>query len=327
MGNRLEGRVALITGSGRGIGKGIAKLMAEEGAAVIVNDFGGNLDGTGGDQGPAAETVQEIKAAGGRASANSGDVSKFEDARAMVQQAVDEYGRLDILCHVAGILRDRMVFNMTEEEWDAVLQVHLKGAFNTVRNAVEPMLKQGYGRILLFSSGSGLGSSGQANYSAAKEGMVGFSRALARELGPYGIAVNAIYPGGATRMTASVPQASRELRARAGIAPGGGGAAQRPQEQQAIQPDTADGTPRDPNNNAPTVVWLCSEAGGQVSGQVIGSSGWQASRYSMRQTIRSISRPTRWSVDELMDAVPNHLANGIPNPAPIQQQQPAAAAT
>jgi NAD(P)-dependent dehydrogenase (short-subunit alcohol dehydrogenase family) len=224
MAGRLEGRVAIITGSGRGIGQGIAKLMGEEGASVIVNDFGGNLDGTGGEQTPAQETVDAIKAAGGTASPNYGDISKFADAQAMVKQALDEYGRVDILCHVAGILRDRMVFNMTEEEWDAVLAVHLKGAFNTARAAVEPMLKQRYGRMLFFSSGSGLGSSGQANYSAAKEGMVGFARSLARELGPYGIAVNAIYPGGATRMTASVPQASREIRARAGIASGGGAA-------------------------------------------------------------------------------------------------------
>ncbi len=325
MGGRLEGRVAIITGSGRGIGQGIAKLMGEEGAAVIVNDFGGNLDGTGGEQTPAQETVNAIKAAGGKASPNYGNVSNHADARAMVQQALDEYGRLDIMCHVAGILRDRMVFNMTEEEWDAVLAVHLKGAFNMARAAVEPMLKQRYGRMLFFSSGSGLGSSGQANYSAAKEGMVGLARSLARELGPYGIAVNAIYPGGATRMTASVPSASREIRARAGIASGGGAAAPR---QNFSDLDAAKGTPRDPANNAPPVTWLCSEAGGIVSGQVIGTSGWQSSRYSIRQAIRSISAPRRWTIEELSDIVPNHLAAGIPNPAPaVQQTQEAPAAS
>jgi 3-oxoacyl-[acyl-carrier protein] reductase len=323
MAGRLEGRVAIITGSGRGIGQGIAKLMAAEGAAVIVNDFGGNLDGTGGEQSPAQETVNAIKAAGGKASPNYGDVSKHADARAMAQQALDEYGRLDIMCHVAGILRDRMVFNMTEEEWDAVLGVHLKGAFNMARAAVEPMLKQRYGRMLFFSSGSGLGSSGQANYSAAKEGMVGLARSLARELGPYGIAVNAIYPGGATRMTASVPSASREIRARSGIA-SGGGAAQAPR-QDFSNLDAALGTPRDPGNNAPPVTWLCSEAGGIVSGQVIGTSGWQTSRYSIRQAIRSISAPRRWTIEELSDIVPNHLAAGILNPAPAVQQQEAAA--
>ncbi|MSP21970.1 MAG: SDR family NAD(P)-dependent oxidoreductase [Dehalococcoidia bacterium] len=323
MTGRLEGRVAIITGSGRGIGQGIAKLMSAEGAAVIVNDFGGNLDGTGGEQSPAQETVNAIKAAGGKASPNYGDVSKHADARAMVEQALDEYGRVDIMCHVAGILRDRMVFNMTEEEWDAVLSVHLKGAFNMARASVEPMLKQRYGRMLFFSSGSGLGSSGQANYSAAKEGMVGLARSLARELGPYGIAVNAIYPGGATRMTASVPSASRDLRARAGIT-GGSGAAAAPR-QDFTNLDAAAGTPRDPGNNAPPVTWLCSEAGGMISGQVIGTSGWQASRYSIRQAIRSISAPRRWTVEELSDIVPNHLAAGIINPAPYVQPQEAAA--
>ncbi len=323
MAGRLEGRVAIITGSGRGIGQGIAKLMGEEGAAVIVNDFGGNLDGTGGEMTPAQETVDAIKAAGGKASPNYGDVSKHADARAMVQQALDEYGRVDIMCHVAGILRDRMVFNMTEEEWDAVLAVHLKGAFNMARAAVEPMLKQRYGRMLFFSSGSGLGSSGQANYSAAKEGMVGLARSLARELGPHGIAVNAIYPGGATRMTASVPSASRDLRARAGITGGSGAAAAPRQDFSSL--DAAKGTPRDPANNAPPVTWLCSEAGGMISGQVIGTSGWQSSRYGIRQAIRSISAPRRWTVEELSDIVPNHLAQGILNPAPFVQPQESAA--
>ncbi|MEE8336475.1 MAG: SDR family NAD(P)-dependent oxidoreductase [Dehalococcoidia bacterium] len=316
MGNRLDGRVAIVTGSGRGIGRGVALMLAEEGAAVVVADFGGNLDGSGEQQSPADEVVEEIRRAGGQAVANYGDVSKFDDAGSMVQTALDEFGRLDILCHVAGILRDRMVFNMTEEEWDAVLAVHLKGAFNTVRHAVGPMLKQRYGRILLFSSGSGLGASGQANYSAAKEGMVGFSRALARELGPFGIAVNAIYPGGATRMTASVPPSTGQLRQAAGI---GGAAARRSgptDEQRRAQQDTPDGTPRDPLNNAPTTVWLCSEPGGQISGQVIGSSGWQASRYSIRHVTRSISHPTRWTVEELAEVIPGQLTAGITNPAP-----------
>ena len=311
MGNRLEGRVAAVTGSGRGIGRGVAMLLAEEGAKVVINDFGGNLDGSGGEEGPADEVVREIRDAGGQAVAQYGDISQFDDAKGMVQTALDEWGRLDIMCHVAGILRDRMIFNMTEEEWDAVLAVHLKGAFNTTRNAIEPMLRQRYGRILLFSSGSGLGSSGQANYSAAKEGMVGFARALSRELGPHGIAVNAIYPGGNTRMTQSVPAASAQIRQAAGITRQGRAAP-------PVAVDDGGPTPRDPENNAPTVTWLCTEAGGAVSGQVIGSSGWQASRYSIRQVIRSISKPSRWTVEELATAVPGQLTAGIENPAPVQ---------
>lgn len=316
MGNRLEGRVAVVTGAGRGIGRGVAMQLAEEGAAVVVNDFGGGLDGSGGDAGPADEVVNEIRAAGGQAAAHYGDISKFEDTKALAQTALDEFGRLDILCHVAGILRDRMVFNMTEEEWDAVLAVHLKGAFNTVRNSVPAMLQNGHGRILLFSSGSGLGSSGQANYSAAKEGMVGFSRALARELGPYGITTNAIYPGGNTRMTQSVPTAAADIRAQAGIVRTG-----RAATSEVGWPE--DGPqPRDPENNAPTVTWLCTEAGGAVNGQVIGSSGWQASRYSVRQVTRSIAKSGHWTVDELRRAVPLQLVAGIPNPAPKRVEDP-----
>ncbi|MFN8639655.1 MAG: SDR family NAD(P)-dependent oxidoreductase [Dehalococcoidia bacterium] len=251
---RLDGRVAIVTGSARGIGRGVAIKLAEEGASVVVADFGGALDGTGGDKGPADEVVNEITRAGGRALASYGDVSKFADMQATVADALRAFGRLDILCHVAGILRDRMVFNMTEEEWDAVLSVHLKGAFNSVRNAVPPMLAQGYGRILLFSSGSGLGSPGQANYSAAKEGMVGFSRALARELGPHGIAVNAVYPGGQTRMSASVPTNRDALRTRSGMAP----ATTSRTVPYMMEENKLAGSPRDPDNNAPPVAWLVS---------------------------------------------------------------------
>lgn len=328
MGNRLAGQVALVTGAGRGIGRGVALLLAEEGAAVVVNDAGVNLDGTGHDEGPAAQVVAEITAKGGRAVAVTDSVAEFEGGRRMVQAALDNFGRLDILCHVAGILRDRMVFNMTPEEWDAVLAVHLKGAFNTVRNAVVPMIEQRHGRILLFSSGSGLGSSGQANYSTAKEGMVGFARSLARELGPYGINVNAIYPGGATRMTASVPPTARERRAAAGIVGGGQMAGRADLAPNAPQPPpSAEGGPRDPLNNAPTVVFLCTDAAANISGQVIGTSGWQASRYSPRHVIRSISKDDRWTVAELEDIIPGALTAGIPNPAPplqTQQQAPAA---
>ena len=312
MGNRLDGRVAIVTGAARGIGKGVALQLAEEGATIVVADFGGNLDGSGGDLGPAQEVVREIEAMGGRAMAHGCDVSKFDQVADLVQQTVNQYGRLDAMLHVAGILRDRMVFNMSEEEWDAVMQVHLKGAFNCVRHALPPMLKQGYGRILLFSSGSGLGSTGQANYSTAKEGMVGFARALAREVGPHGVAVNAIYPGGNTRMTQSIPDAANQIRAAAGIVRAGRAATDTP-----AAPDGP--TPRDPENNAPTVAWLCTEAGGAINGQVIGTSGWQASRYSQRHVIRSIALPRHWTVEELGRAVPGQLVAGITNPAPSQQ--------
>jgi len=242
MGNRMEGRVVIVTGAGRGIGREVAHWMADDGASVVVNDLGGAVDGEGTSGSPAEQTAKEIRDKGGSAVANFDSVAEYESAGNIIQTAIDNFGRLDAVCHVAGILRDRMVFNMTEAEWDAVLQVHLYGAFNMVRNAIPHMIKQGYGRIVLYSSGSGLGSSGQANYSAAKEGMVGFVRSLAKELAPYGITANAVYPGGATRMTETVPDSSRQLRA-AAVAT----------TEIRTQGEPIQGPPeaRDPANNAP----------------------------------------------------------------------------
>ena len=228
MGNRLVDKVAIVTGAGRGLGKSVALLLAQEGASVVVNDLGGAVDGTGSASTPATEVVQEIRNAGGKAVASADSVAEYDAAGRIVQTAIDSFGGVDILVHVAGILRDRMVFNMTEEEWDGVLQVHLYGAFNMVRNAIPHMVDSRYGRIVLFSSGSGMGASGQANYAAAKEGIVGFTRALARELAPFGITVNAVYPGGATRMTESVPQSTRELRQQQQVAASAGATAAPP---------------------------------------------------------------------------------------------------
>ena len=205
MGNRFENRVAIVTGAGRGIGREVAKLIASEGGSVVVNDFGVSLDGMNSSNTPAAEVVNEISKAGGKAVANYDSVSEWDSSKNIIQTAIDNFGKVDILCNAAGILRDRMIFNMTEEEWDGVLKVHLYGTFNMVRHCVPLMIEQNYGRILLFSSGSALGASGQANYSAAKEGIVGFTRSLSRELSEYNITLNAVYPGGATRMTESIP--------------------------------------------------------------------------------------------------------------------------
>lgn len=316
MGNRLEGRVAIVTGAGRGIGRSVAKLLAEEGASVVVNDLGGGVDGEGDSSTPADQVVEEIRSAGGTAVANHDSVAEFDSAANIVQTALDNYGRIDVLNHVAGILRDRMIFNMTEAEWDQVLQVHLYGAFNMVRNVVPHMIKEGYGRIVLFSSGSGLGASGQANYATAKEGMVGFSRALSRELAPHGITVNAVYPGGATRMTETIPDSTQQLRqqqrsAAAGAAAGGGMATQG-------APITGPSEARAPENNAPKAVYLGSEAAGDVTGQVIGTSGWPMTLYSPRHVIRSIHKTGRWTLDELDDLMPISLGANLVNPVPEQ---------
>jgi len=278
--------------------------MADDGASVVVNDLGGAVDGEGTSDSPAEQTAQEIRDKGGNAVSNFDSVAEYESAGKIIQTAIDTFGRLDAVCHVAGILRDRMVFNMTEAEWDAVLQVHLYGAFNMVRNAIPHMMKQGYGRIVLYSSGSGLGSSGQANYSAAKEGMVGFVRSLAKELAPYGITANAVYPGGATRMTATVPDSSRQLRAAA--------APLRTQGEPIQGPPEAS----DPANNAPKAVYLCSEAAGNITGQVIGTSGWQMTLYSPRHVTKSIHKNGRWTLDELDELIPISLAQGLNNPMP-----------
>ena len=310
MGNRLDGRVVIVTGAGRGIGAEVAKWMAADGASVVVNDLGGALDGTGSAEAPAEVTAQAIRDAGGTAVANFDSVAEYETAGRIVQTAIDNYGRVDAVCHVAGILRDRMVFNMTEAEWDGVLQVHLYGAFNMVRQCVPHMIDQQYGRIVLFSSGSGLGASGQTNYAAAKEGMVGFARSLAKDLAPHGITVNAVYPGGATRMTESIPESTTQMRQ---------------QQRQQAAPPQSQGPPiqgppeaRDPANNAPKAVYLCSEAAGNITGQVVGVSGWQATLYSPRHVTRSIHKNGRWTLDELDDLIPIAIGEGLTNPVPPQ---------
>ena len=314
MGKRLEGQAAIVTGAGRGIGRSVAMLLADEGASVVVNDLGGGVDGGGGSDAPASQVVAEIEARGGTAVANFDSVADHESAGKIIQTAIDNFGRLDILNHVAGILRDRMVFNMTEEEWDGVLQVHLYGAYNMVRHAVPHMINQGYGRIVLFSSGSGMGASGQANYAAAKEGMVGFARALSRELNEFGINVNAVYPGGATRMTETIPESTQQLRTQQrAAAAASAGATQTTQGAPIMGPPEA----RAPENNAPKAVYLSSSAC-ELTGQVIGTSGWPATLYSPRHVIRSIHKNARWTLDELDDLIPISLGNGLVNPVPAQ---------
>ncbi|HEY8489584.1 MAG TPA: SDR family oxidoreductase [Dehalococcoidia bacterium] len=304
MGNRLEGKVAVVTGSGRGIGRGIALLLAQEGAKVVVNDPGVNVDGTGHDNGPADQVVAEIKAAGGEAVANYDSVATMEGGERIIQTALDAFGRLDILVNNAGILRDRMVFNMTEEEWDAVIAVHLKGHFACTKPASVIFRQQRYGRIINFSSASGLtGNPGQANYGAAKSGIAGFTRVVARDLGRYGVTCNAISPGAATRMTATVSDRARELRERAGIgAPG----AQRP----------AGLSMRDPEMVAPMVAYLCTDEAWNINGQIFAVSGGTISLLNHPLPFRTIYKNGRWTVDELLQAVPAVLLQGLANPAP-----------
>lgn len=279
---RLDGRVAIVTGAGRGIGRSVARLLASEGASVVVNDLGAAVDGSGHDSGPAHDVVAEIAEAGGKAVANGADISVFAAAENLVQTAIEEFGRLDILVNVAGILRDRMVFNMTEQEWDDVIRVHLKGTFNTTRFASAHWRslrdESAQYRIINFTSVSGLhGAPGQPNYAAAKMGIVGLTWSSARALGKYGVTVNAISPGAATRMTDSVPTGRRRTR-----------------------PDVDEWSP---DNVAPIVAYLASERSGWITGRIIHSSGYEVSLYSNPEPVVRIVGTGPWQPDALAEQV------------------------
>src|SRR5258706_4005598 len=234
----LDGRVAVVTGSGRGIGREFALCLAAEGAAVVVNDVGVSLDGRGTDEDPAAVTVRDIEKAGGRAVASYDSVSDFDAAGRIIQTAVDAFGTIDILVNNAGIIRDKSLLKMDESEYDAVIAVHQKGTFNCARHAAPIMKEKGYGRIINITSSAGLrGNFGQTNYSAAKAAIAGMTLTWAIELGKYGITVHAIAPSRVTRMTTGVLAAHPEK----------------------IPPEM------DPNLNAPMIAFLASEKAGHVN--------------------------------------------------------------
>src|SRR5438874_1733826 len=302
----LEGKVAVVTGSGRGIGRGIALLFAREGAKVIVNDPGVNVDGSGHDNGPADQVVAEIKGEGGDARPNYESVASVDGGEAIIKSAVDTFGRIDVLVNNAGILRDRMIFNMTEEEWDAVIAVHLKGHYCCTKPASILMRQQRSGRIINFSSGSGLiGLPGQANYGAAKSGIAGFTRVVAKDLGRYGVTCNAIAPGAATRMTATVSDSARELRTRAGITTGMG-----------ARPVASWPPMREPEFVAPMAAYLASDDAWNINGQIFHVSGGTVGVASHPTPMRTLWKPGMWTLDELATAVPAQLMSGVSNPAP-----------
>ncbi|MCA9774431.1 MAG: SDR family NAD(P)-dependent oxidoreductase, partial [Myxococcales bacterium] len=257
--------------AGRGIGRAIALKLAAEGARVVVNDLGGARDGTGTGKGPAHDVVEEIEKAGGRAVADASDISTMAGGEAVVRAAVDAFGRLDVMVANAGILRDKTLLKMDEAMWDAVIAVHLKGAFACLQAAARRMAEQGGGgRIIVTSSYSGLiGNFGQANYGAAKAGIYGLMRVASMEFKKHKITVNALAPVGLTRMT------------------------------EDLGPTFTDDPEMDPGHNSPIVAWLASDEAADVTGQVFGVRGRQLFTYRMVMTEGVTAAGSKWTPKEI----------------------------
>lgn len=282
----LDGKVVAVTGAGRGIGRGEALLAAAEGARVIVNDVGGDWDGTGRDPRPSAEVAEGIRAAGGEAVAHHEDISEPEGAGSLVAAALDTWGRIDALVNNAGILRDRMIFNMSADEWDAVIKVHLRGTFLCTQRACAHWRERSKagddvaGAVVNTSSTSGLlGIPGQANYGTAKAGIAAFTQIVSMEMARYGVRVNAVAPGARTRMT---EKTFGDLRTPPG-----------------------DFDPLAPENVAPLVVYLCSEAASAITGQVFGITGGLVQLYRGWTPVAEEDVERRWTPAELADRVPS----------------------
>jgi NAD(P)-dependent dehydrogenase (short-subunit alcohol dehydrogenase family) len=290
----LDGKVAICTGSGRGVGAEVAKLMAANGAKIVVNDpgVGGGGEG-GGDAAPAQAIVDEIKAAGGDAVANFGSVTSFENCLDMVTQARDEFGGLHCVFNPAGILRDRMFHKMSPDDWQDVIDVHLTGHYNVNRAAINLFRDQGFGRMIMVSSTSGvLGNVGQANYGAAKMGIVALTRILAMENEAKGITANALLPSADTRMTRSVPTPKDPSAA-------------------AVRDERLRRSPADAI--APLCVFLASEEASYVNGQVFHQRGAELTLYGAMRPVRMVHRNGGWTPESIAENGMPALQNGFVN--------------
>lgn len=312
MSERLKGRVAVVTGAGRGIGREIALALFAEGAKVVVNDYGGSTDGKGAATSPADEVVAEIRKHGGEAAANYDSVTTSQGGDNIIKTAVNNFGRIDILINNAGILRDRMIWNMTDEEFDTVMKVHLYGHFYCTRPASVIMREQRWGRVICTTSTSGLfGNAGQANYSAAKSGIVGFTRACALALGRYGITVNCIAPSASTRLMRTMPvDRARVLAKTRGLVPAG------VDIDKVYEDEVYDLIFGAPADVPPMIVYLCTEEAANINGQVFYCFGGRVGLYAPVTEMKTIYKHGRWTLDELSALVPATLAAGLVNPAP-----------
>jgi len=303
LGDRLKGKAAIVTGSGQGIGAAIAIALVKEGASLVTNN---RRQGTeGGD----AETVaRQITETGGRAVPFFGSISDFAAAEKLVQTAIDNFGRLDILVNNAGADMPHMIWNMTEEEWDIALDSFLKGTFNTSRFACGIMREQKWGRIINTTSTAWLGTVGHCNYGAAKAGIVGLTRAIAREMGKYGVTCNAYAPTASTRFSASEDiQAGFKKRYEAGLM------TRERYEELTNLPD--------PMTLTPFLVYLCTEEAAEINGQVFDVTGGNIAYYSEPVKLKSIDKKDGlWTIEELIEKVPTILPEGYRNPAPASKE-------
>ncbi len=289
MAGLLNGKVAIITGAGGGIGRAIAIAMAQEGAAVVVNDLGCAGDGKGDSSAPADKVVDEIKGQGGRAVASYDTVASPEGGERIIKAALESFDRLDILVNNAGILRDRMIFNMSLEEWDAVIKTHLYGHFHCSKPACVLFNQQKAGRIINISSRAAFGNMGQANYSAAKAGILGFTWAIAKDMAKYGVTCNAIVPRAITRLMSPQMQAAWDKAKETGA---------------PILPGMEELKSSLPEDIAPFAVYLATDAAAGVNGEVFLIIGGTISLYSAPQPVRTIYKESGWSVAELLKVVP-----------------------